>query len=131
MPFLLGLSRIARREIEVINSLCDKVDKQEKFMFRFIRTTTAKSAAEIPAALQFAAKVTSYVNKQHSLNMKFGVELFGAPSVHWYFDTDSLDKSVQVNAALLQDREFCEMLDKSKALWTDGSTKDTIVSLAA
>jgi hypothetical protein len=100
-------------------------------MFRFIRIATTKSAAEIPAAMQFAAKVTSYLNRQHSLNMRFGVELFGAPSVHWYFDTESLDKSVQVAAALLQDREYCEMLDKSKALWTDGSLKDTIVSLAA
>jgi len=100
-------------------------------MFRFIRSARTKSAAEIPAALQFAAKVTSYVNKQHSLNMKFGVELFGAPSVHWYFDIESLDKSVQVNAALLQDREFCEMLNNAKVLWTDGGTKDTIVSLVS
>jgi hypothetical protein len=98
-------------------------------MFRFIRTATTKSTAEIPAAMQFAAKVTSYVNKQHSLNMRFGVELFGTSTIHWYFDTESLDKSVQVNAALLQDREFCEMLDKAKALWTDGRIKDTIVSL--
>jgi len=100
-------------------------------MFRFIRTATTKSAAEIPAALQFAAKVTSYLNKQHSLNMKFGIELFGTPSVHWYFDTESLDKSVQLNAALLQDREYCGMLEKGQALWLNGSTKDTIVSLAA
>jgi hypothetical protein len=99
-------------------------------MFRFERSAVAKNPADIPAAVQFATEVTSYVNKRHSLNMKFGVELFGASRVHWYFDAESLDKMNQLNTTLLQDREYSEMLNKARALWTEGGLKDTIVSLA-
>lgn len=98
-------------------------------MFRFERTATIKNAADEPAAVQFAGEVTSYLNKRHALNMRYGVELFGAGNIHWYFDFDSLDKANQLNAALLHDREYCEMLDKAKALWTDGSMRDTVVNL--
>jgi hypothetical protein len=99
-------------------------------MFRYQRSATVKNVADLPAAIQFGNQVTSYVNKQHSLKLTFGVELFGAASLHWYFDSESIDKSVQVNAALLQDREYTGMLNNAKALWIDGSVKDTIVSLA-
>lgn len=100
-------------------------------MFRFERSATVKTAAEIPAAVQFAVQVTSYLNKRHSLNMSFGVELFGGTRLHWYFDTESLDKPVQLMRTLLEDREYSHMLDKSKSIWIDGGTKDTIVSLIA
>jgi len=69
-------------------------------MFRFERRAAVKHVADMPAAVQFAAEVTSYLNKRHSLNMKVGVELFGTGSIHWYYDLDSLDKSVQLNATL-------------------------------
>lgn len=98
-------------------------------MFRFERYATVRNAADIPAAVQFATAITGYVNKQYSLDMKFGVEYFGAPSVHWYFDNESLDRMTQVNAALLKDREYVGMLDKVKGIWLDGSLKDTIVGL--
>jgi hypothetical protein len=98
-------------------------------MFRYQRSATVKNAADLPAAIEFGGHVTSYINKQHALKLAFGVELFGAPSLHWYFDAESLDKSVQVNAALLQDRGYNELLSKAKALFIDGSVKDTIVTL--
>ena len=69
-------------------------------MFPFERRAAVKHVADMPAAVQFAAEVTSYLNKRHSLNMKVGVELFGTGSIHWYYDLDSLDKSVQLNATL-------------------------------
>ena len=99
-------------------------------MYRFERSAIAKNPADMPAAVQFATEVTSYVNKRHSLNMKFGVELFGAPRVHWYFDAESLDKMNQLNTTLLQDREYSEMLNKARGLWTEGGLKDSIVTLA-
>ena len=98
-------------------------------MFRFERRAAIKHVADMPAAVQFAADVTSYLNKRHSLNMKCGVELFGTGSVHWFYDLESLDKSVQLNAALLQDREYIEMVNKSRGLWVDGSFRDTIVTV--
>ena len=98
-------------------------------MFRFERKATVKNVADMPAAVQFAAEVTAYLNKAYSLNMKFGVEVFGTPSIHWTYDFESVDKSVQLNAALLQDRAYLEMLSKARGLWIDGSAKDTIVTL--
>jgi hypothetical protein len=99
-------------------------------MFRFERKGTVKGAAELPAAVKFATDVTAYVNKHHSLNMKFGVELFGKARIHWYYDLESLDKSVALNAALMQDRDYAEMLSKASGLWVEGGIKDTIVRLA-
>jgi len=74
-------------------------------MFRFERRA-ASTRGRHAAAVQFAAEVSSYLNKRHSLNMKVGVELFGTGTIHWYYDLESLDKSVQLNATLLQDREL-------------------------
>lgn len=98
-------------------------------MFRFERTATVKHAAEVPAAVQFAAEVTTYLNKRHDLDMKFGVELFGSPRIHWYYDVDSLDESVKLDAALLRDDDYEKMLKKSEDLWVDQSMHDTIVRL--
>ncbi len=97
-------------------------------MFRFMRTATAKNAASLPAALQFAGEVTSYLNKRYSLNMKFGIEMFGAPRVHWHFESDSLDKMHQLNIKLTQDREYLGMLEKFKDVWADASMRDTILA---
>lgn len=99
-------------------------------MFRFERCATVKTAGDVPLAVQFATEVTSYVNERHSLGMKFGVEIFGEASVHWYFDGESLDKMIQVNAALLKDRDYAGMLDRVKQLWVEGSIKDTVVQLS-
>lgn len=100
-------------------------------MFRFERCATVKTAGDVPAAAQFATEITSYVNKRHSLGMKFGLEIFGQASVHWYFDGDSLDKIIQVNAALLKDRDYVGMLDRVKNLWVEGSIQDTLVELSS
>ncbi|MBV8124330.1 MAG: hypothetical protein JOY60_11295 [Burkholderiaceae bacterium] len=97
--------------------------------YRFIRTATVKTGAAMPNALRFASEVTAYMNKRYSLNMKFGAELFGASKLHWHFDTDSLDKIQQLNAQLMEDREYLGLLDKYKDAWVDGSIKDTLVTV--
>jgi hypothetical protein len=97
-------------------------------MYRFIRTGTAKHAATLPAAVQCAAELTSYLNKQYSMNLKFGVVMFGTPSVQWHFETDSLDKLRQINEKMLQDREYLAIIQKFGDVWLEGSLKDTIVA---
>jgi hypothetical protein len=99
-------------------------------MFRFERTTTVKHAAEVPAAVQFASDVTSYLNRHYKLDMKFGVELFGEPRIHWYFDAESLDDSEKLNAALLKDEEYGKMLKKTENIWIEQSMHDSIVRLS-
>ena len=99
-------------------------------MFRFERCATVKTAGDLPAAVQFATDVTGYLNKRHSIHLSFGIEIFGEPRIHWYFDADSVDKMTQVHAAMLKDREYLGMLDKVKGIWVEGSLKDTVVSLA-
>ena len=93
-----------------------------------MRTSTLKNVADVPAALQFAAGLTSYLNKSYSLNMKFGIELFSGARVHWHFESDSLDKMLQLNSKLLQDREYWGMVEKARGRWVEGAAKDSIVS---
>jgi hypothetical protein len=104
-------------------------EPQEGSMFQFIRTVEAKNAAMLPAALQFAAEVTTYVNKTYALGLKYGMEVFSGATLHWHFQTDSLDKITAIHTKLLQDRDYGEMLTKAKDLWVDGTFKDTIVSI--
>lgn len=98
-------------------------------MYRFIRTATIRNAAQFPSALAFASQVTAHVNKRYSLDMRFGVEQFGCPRVHWHFDADSLDSMQQVNSGLMEDREYAAMLEKYKDIWVEGSLRDTIIRL--
>ena len=98
-------------------------------MYRFTRTVTVKTAANTPAALKWAGEATAYLNKAYALNMKFGIEIFGAGKIHWYFDTDSLDKITAVNAKLLQDRAYIELLEKTKAIWVEGGLRDSVVAI--
>jgi hypothetical protein len=102
---------------------------REVHMFQFIRTVEAKNAAMLPAALQFAAEITTYVNKKYALNLQYGMEMFSGAVLHWHFQTDSLDKVSALQAKLMQDREFGSILAKAKDLWVDGSFRDTIVSI--
>jgi hypothetical protein len=99
-------------------------------MFLFMRTVEAKNAAMLPAALQFAAEVTTYVNKTYALGVKYGVEVFSGATLHWHFETDSLDKITAIHAKLMQDREYGALLMKGKDLWVDGTFKDTILTIA-
>jgi hypothetical protein len=96
-------------------------------MYRFIRTATVNRAVNIPAALQSAGEIAAYLNKAYSMDMKFGLELFGTAKVHWFLDTDSLDKITAIHAKIAQDREYIGLLEKSKTLWLEGGLKDTIV----
>ncbi len=99
-------------------------------MFRFERTAIVKHAAEVPAAVQFADDVTTYLNKRYNLGMKFGVEMFGEPRIHWYYDLESLDDSVKLNTTLLNDADYEKILKKTEDLWVDQSMHDTIVRLS-
>jgi hypothetical protein len=103
----------------------------EEPMFRFERTGMVKHAADMPAALQNAAEITSYVNKRYALNSKFGVELYGKGTIHFYFDTESLDKPEHLNSQLMKDREYVELLNKASSLWVEGSLTDSVVRLLA
>ena len=99
-------------------------------MFRFERTAIVKQAAEVPAAVKFANDVTVFLNKRYNLEMKYGVELFGEPRIHWYYDLESLDESVKLNASLLDDAYYEKILKKSEDLWVDQGMHDTIVRLS-
>jgi len=99
-------------------------------MYRFIRTSTVKNAAQLPAALAFASQVTAYLNKSYSLKMYYGVEQFGSPCIHWHFDADSLDKMQLVNEKLIADPEYAALLEKYKDIWTEGAMQDKVVRLA-
>jgi hypothetical protein len=99
-------------------------------MFRVELTTTVKSVADMPVAMQLAAEVTGCVNRQHSLKMNFGAEVFNECRIHWYFDFESVDKLSAMGMTLLQDAKYTEMLTKGKGLWVEGSLRDTIVKLA-
>src|SRR5579872_4843 len=98
-------------------------------MFRFERSGTVKHIDDLPAARKFAAEVTSYLNKRYDLKLKTGVEMFGEPSVHWYYDFESLDKQAELNTTLLQDRDYLAMVNNTDNIWIEGSLKDRIVSL--
>jgi hypothetical protein len=95
-------------------------------MFQSTRTVTVIATA-LPAALQAAAETTAYLNKNHSLNMKFGVEQYGSCRIHWQCEFDSLDKFDQLNQKLLKDREYLDMVKRTEGLWVHGSLKDTLV----
>jgi hypothetical protein len=99
-------------------------------MYQFIRTVTPKHGAAVPAAVQFAAEVTGYLNKTYALNLRHGIQLFGNSQVYWEFEIDSLDKAAALNGKLLKDREYLGMLERVKDLWVDGSLEDSIVFIA-
>lgn len=98
-------------------------------MYRFQRMATIRTAAQVPAALSFAAQVTEQLNSRYGLNMRFGAEQFGASRIHWYFDIDSLDKLQQIYDKLMQDREYAALLEKFQDTWVDGSMRDSVTRL--
>ena len=98
-------------------------------MYRMIRTATVTTASKSAAAMQLAGEITAYLNKTYSLNMKFGMEIFGAGKIHWHLETDSLDKITAINAKVMQDREYQALLEKGQGLWLEGGLKDTLVAI--
>ncbi len=99
-------------------------------MFLFIRKATVTNVANLTAAIGWGMEVNSYINKTYNINLKVGVQLFGTPTVHWTFETDSLDKISVLNQKMLQDRTYVALLEKSKPLWLEGSMVDEIIQLA-
>lgn len=98
-------------------------------MYRFMRSVQAKNAACVAPAVAFAAGICAYVNKTYKVEMHFGVEAFDKARIHWFLDFESMDKSMAMNRAMLQDREYQKMLDQGQALWVEGSLRDTLVNL--
>lgn len=98
-------------------------------MYRFIRSAAVKSAVDMPGALQFCNEVTSHINKTYNMSMKTGAQMFGNTRVYWFFDMNSLEEMAQLNAKLMQDRPYWEILAKAKDLWVEGSLKDTVVTM--
>ena len=96
-------------------------------MYRVLRTWKVRDGTDFPVAIQWAAEVTSYVNRIHSMNLKFGFEMFGPATIHWHWDSDSIDEIHEFNAKLLQDREYWGLVNKAKGYFLDGSWKDTLV----
>lgn len=98
-------------------------------MYRFIRTARTRNAADVPAALQFSARVTEHMNKTYGLNMKAGVELFGKGRLHWHYEAASIDEMTVINQKLMRDQAYLELLGKHNHLWLEGSMKDQVISL--
>jgi hypothetical protein len=100
-------------------------------MFQFIRNVTPVSASAIPAAMQYGAEVTGYLNRTYGVNVRYGIRMFGPPVIFWEFETDSVDGITVLYGKLAQDREFIKMSDRAKDLWIPGSLDDMIISLAS
>lgn len=83
----------------------------------------------MPAALLFCTAVAGYLNKTYSMKMVTGAELFGHTRVYWFYDVTNLDEVAQLNAKLMQDRPYVDMLEKATLLWLEGRMKDNIVKL--
>ena len=98
-------------------------------MFKFTRKATVVNAADLPAAIGWAMEVNGYLKKTYQIDVTAGVELFGTPTVHWYFETDSLDKISALNQKMLQDKTYVALLEKARQLWLAGTMKDEIVQL--
>ncbi len=96
-------------------------------MFFFTRKATVRNVADLTAVVGWAMELNGYVNKTYNIHLKAGLELFGTPTVHWQFETDSLDKITALNQKLLQDKTYVALLEKAKPYWMDGSLKDEIV----
>ena len=99
-------------------------------MYRFVRTARIGSTARMPAALQFAAEVTSYLNKHYALNMKLGVGALDQPIIQWHFELDSADELAALNDKLAEDQEYLALVEKYKDSWFAKSMKDTLVTVA-
>jgi len=99
-------------------------------MYRFIRTMTIASPAHIPAAMQFAAESTAYVNRTYGANWKFGAQVYAEPAVHWHLDFDSYDKFREVVDRMYKDTDYWNLLQKAKGIFVEGSMKDVLVRMA-
>ena len=98
-------------------------------MYRFVRTARPRTAANVPAALQFSAQVTEHLNRTYGLNMKAGIELFGKSRLHWHYEAPSIDAMTAINRKLMADHAYQELLERHNHLWLEGSMKDQVISL--
>ena len=98
-------------------------------MYRVVRTAKIGNAARLPAALQFAAEVTAYLNKQYALNMKLGVGTLDRPIIQWHFELDSPDELEALNDKLAADQEYAALVEKYKDTWFAKSMNDTLVTV--
>ena len=98
-------------------------------MFRIERTVALKYLVDMPAAVQFAAKVAAHLNGRYQLGVKWGVGMYGSSQLHFFYDVPSLDSNAQLNAKTMQDKDYLELLAEYKHLWVEGSARDTAITL--
>jgi len=84
----------------------------------------------MPAAVQLAAEVTTYLNKQYALNMRLGIETIDQPIIQWHFELDSADELTTLNDKLAEDQEYSALVEKYKDTWFAKSMRDTFVTVA-
>ena len=99
-------------------------------MYRFVRTMTISVPSQIPAAMQFAAETTSYVNRTYGVNWKFGAQVYAEPVIHWHLDFENMDKFRDVVDRMYKDPEYWNVLQKGKGIFVEGSMKDALIRMA-
>ena len=97
-------------------------------MYRFTRYATLHNAVVVPQAIGWSMELCGYINKTYKVNLKAGMEMFGAMNIHWEFEIDSLDRLSELNTKLVSDKTYFAMLEKGKEFWVPGSLKDQIVN---
>ncbi len=89
-------------------------------MYRFSRTATVKTGSALADGLKLAAEISALLDKKYSVFLKHGLEISGRHTVHWYFESDSLDKMTELNVKLVQDEEYQALLERYKDVWREG-----------
>ena len=97
-------------------------------MYQYSRTVTIKNGASMAPALRAAAEVTGYLNKNYSLQMRVGSEVFAHLKIHWICSVDSLDSMTQLNAKLAQDKAYWDIMEKIKPFVLEGSVQDKAIA---
>ena len=98
-------------------------------MFRFTRTVVLKDSSVTPKAMEVSMKIKSILKEKYDLELGHGVELFGSPRIHWWFETPSLDAVTEINAKLMGDKDYMGLVSENSPLWVEGSLQDTIVKV--
>ncbi len=84
----------------------------------------------MPAAVEFAAEVTAYLNKQYALNMMLGVGTLDQPTIQWHFELDDADELTTLNEKLAADQDYLALVQKYRNTWFAKNMNDKLVTIA-
>lgn len=98
-------------------------------MYRFTRTATAKTATDMPRAVEFGVKVSAYLKEKYDLPLEFSAQLFGGSNVYWTYTIDSMDKMHELTGKLMMDAEYLGILNEYDEIWVPGSLEDTVTTV--